>query len=134
MLQSDNGYYSCRYCGNTYDYRYNGTTNVDIWIMDLGVNSYDMSGNEFTWIIYKDDDLDINNGLGDVVSYGELIPSGSKIHIGVKGGTNGQWKHLYDSSNKPSLSFINLEDNSAYHNMVISYRTAILGWRTIKAF
>ncbi len=133
-LQSDNGYYSCRYCGDTYDYRYNGTTTEDIWIMDLGVNSYDMSGNEFTWIIYKDDDLDINNGLGDVVSYGELIPSGSKIHIGVKGGTNNQWKYLYDSSNKPSLSFINLEDNSAYHNIVISLKTASLGWKTIITF
>ena len=133
-LQSDNGYYSCRYCGDTYDYLYNGTTTEDIWIMDLGVNSYDMSGNEFTWIIYKDDDLDINNGLGDVVSYGELIPSGSKIHIGVKGGTNNQWKHVYDSSNKPSFSFISLEDNSAYHNIVISLKTASLGWKTIITF
>ena len=102
--------------------------------MDLGVNINDMSNNEFTWIIYKDDDLNLNNGLGDVVSYGELIPSGSKIHIGVKGGRNNQWKHSYDSSNKPSLSFINLEDNSAYHNIVISFKTASLGWKTIITF
>ena len=36
--------------------------------------------------------LDRTNGLGVEVSYGELIPSGSIIHIGVKGGykiTNG---------------------------------------------
>ena len=93
-----------------------------------------MSGNEFTWIIYKDTDLDRTNGLGDVVSYGELIPSGSIIHIGVKGGTNGQWKRLFDSSYKPSLNFINLEDNSAYHNMVISLKTATLGWKTVVSF
>ena len=133
-LQSDNGYYSCRYCGDTYDYRYNGTTTEDLWIMDLGVNEYDMNNNEFTWIIYKDVDLDRTNGLGVEVSYGELIPSGSIIHIGVKGGTNNQWKHLYDSSNKPSFSFINLEDNSAYHNIVISFKTASLGWKTIITF
>ena len=134
ILQGSGYYYSCRYCGDTYDYRYNGTTTEDIWIMDLGVNEYDMSGNEFTWIIYKDTDLDRTNGLGDVVSYGELIPSGSIIHIGVKGGTNGQWKRLFDSSYKPSLNFINLEDNSAYHNMVISLKTATLGWKTVVSF
>ena len=84
--------------------------------------------------IRKATDLDRTNGLGDVVSYGELIPSGSIIHIGVKGGTNGQWKRLFDSSYKPSLNFINLEDNSAYHNMVISLKTATLGWKTVVSF
>jgi hypothetical protein len=134
VLQSDTGYYSCRSCGNTFHYSYTGTTTEDIWIMDLGVNQYDMTDNEFTWIIYKDDDLDRSNGLGDVVSYGELIPSGSYIHIGSKGGTNNQWRHLYDSSNKPSLWFINLEDSDNYHNMRISLKTASLGWKNIISF
>jgi len=134
MLQGSGYYYSCRYCGDTYDYNYTGTTTEDIWIMDLGVNEYDMNNNEFTWIIYKDVDLDRTNGLGVEVSYGELIPSGSIIHIGVKGGTNNQWKNLFDSSYKPSLNFINLEDNSAYNNMVISLKTASLGWKTIVSY
>ena len=64
MLQGSGYYYSCRYCGDTYDYNYTGTTTEDIWIMDLGVNEYDMNDNEFTWIIYKDVDLRSNQWLG----------------------------------------------------------------------
>ena len=129
VLTSNNGYYSCRYCGSTWAYNYSGTLTEDIWILDLGVNNHEMNENEFEWIIYKDNDLDRNNGMGDVVSFGTLIESGSFVHIGIRGGTNGQWKHLYNTM--PTLDFINLEDTGSWHNLSIKYKSANLGWKTI---
>jgi hypothetical protein len=113
----------------TWQYNYSGTVTEDIWILDLGVNIYDIDTNGHEWIIYKDSDLDMNNGMGEVVSFGELIESGSFIHIGTRNGSNDQWKHLYNTM--PTLDFINLEDTGSWHNLRVKYKTSSLGWNTI---
>ena len=136
ILQQNSGEdYKVGNVGNSYDYHYSGTINQDIIITDLGVDSWDAETyNDYDFIIYKDDDFDRSNGLGTQILYNELIPSGSKIHIGIKGSGN-QWVYWYSS--KPTIYFFDLEDsdNGRYHNLKIYYKaSSSTGWRTISTF
>ena len=137
ILQSNSGYVSyTNNIGNDYDYHYSATINQDMIITDLGVDQEDAENrNEYDFIIYKDDDFDISNGVGTQIQYNELIPSGTKIHIGFKGSGN---QRVYWYTSKPSIYFFDDfqdSDNGWYHNLKIYYKyQSNTGWNTISTF